>query len=313
MIPDWMKKENTGMWTVGDDYIVTQKGERKYLCRCDCGTERYVLERSLRYGGSKSCGCLMRKRAIEANEHKLNGQVFTDLTVLRKAEKKQRNGGTWWVCKCSCGNVVEVSGTLLVTGRKTHCGCKTEPKKYFYKDITNQRFNRLTVKYIAKRENGVIYWHCVCDCGNEVDIPYNELVHCNQQSCGCQKRKHDAKLKTILVHVDGTSIDMLRSKKVPTDSTTGVRGVYFIKGKYETKIVFQGKQFYLGKYDNIEDAAKARREAEMLLFDGVVAHYDKWKSLADADPEWAEEHPIEIAVEKKNNSELSVTMLPLMA
>ena len=133
MIPDWMKKENTGMWTVGDDYIVTQKGEKKYLCRCDCGTERYVLERSLRYGGSKSCGCMMRKRAIEANEHKLNGQVFADLTVLRKAEKKQRNGGTWWVCKCSCGNVVEVSGTLLVTGRKHTAAVRPSQRNTFIK------------------------------------------------------------------------------------------------------------------------------------------------------------------------------------
>jgi len=106
---------------------------------------------------------------------------------------------------------------------------------------------------------------------------------------------------------------MLRSKKVPTDSTTGVRGVYLIKGKYEAKIVFQGKQFYLGKYDNIDDAAKARREAEALLFDGVVAHYDKWKALADADPEWAKDNPIEITVSKKSKSELQVTMLPAMA
>jgi len=171
---NWKKKENTGLWTVLDEYITTPRGEKKYLCRCDCGTERYVLERSLKHGGSKSCGCLTRKRATESIEHKLTGKVFEDLSVLRKAEKKQRNGGTWWVCQCSCGNIVEVPGTLLVTGRKTHCGCKTEPKNYYYKDITGQTFNRLTARYISKRENGVVYWHCVCQCGNEIDIPYNE-------------------------------------------------------------------------------------------------------------------------------------------
>ena len=87
---NWKKKENTGLWTVLDEYITTPRGEKKYLCRCDCGTERYVLERSLKHGGSKSCGCLTRKRATESIEHKLVGRVFENLTVLRKADKKQR-------------------------------------------------------------------------------------------------------------------------------------------------------------------------------------------------------------------------------
>ena len=46
-----------GRWTVQGDFATTQKGERKWRCRCDCGTERYVLESSLKYGGSKGCGC----------------------------------------------------------------------------------------------------------------------------------------------------------------------------------------------------------------------------------------------------------------
>ena len=34
-----------------------------YLCRCDCGTERVVIGRNIKYGFSKSCGCLRRERA----------------------------------------------------------------------------------------------------------------------------------------------------------------------------------------------------------------------------------------------------------
>ena len=45
-----------GKWTVLGDPIKTEKGERKWLCRCSCGTKRYVLERSLLSGGSLSCG-----------------------------------------------------------------------------------------------------------------------------------------------------------------------------------------------------------------------------------------------------------------
>ena len=43
-----------GRWTVFDSYKKTFKGEKKWLCRCKCGSERYVLERSLMYGGSLS-------------------------------------------------------------------------------------------------------------------------------------------------------------------------------------------------------------------------------------------------------------------
>ena len=39
-----------------------------YLCRCDCGTERIVIGRNVRYGVSKSCGCLRRELAGKISE-----------------------------------------------------------------------------------------------------------------------------------------------------------------------------------------------------------------------------------------------------
>jgi len=63
-------------------YAENPKGERKWLCRCECGTEKYVLERSLLYGGSESCGCLRKERAARAVAYDLHGQVFGELTVL---------------------------------------------------------------------------------------------------------------------------------------------------------------------------------------------------------------------------------------
>ena len=49
----------------------------------------------------------------------------------------------------------------------------------------------------------------------------------------------------------GTSVAILKSKKVPTDNISGYKGVYFIRGKYVAKIVFQKKAYYLGAYDKI--------------------------------------------------------------
>lgn len=299
-----------GRWTVLDSYDKTSKGEKKWLFRCNCGTERYVLERSLLYGGSESCGCLRKEKAAEAISYDLFGKNFGDLQVLYKTEPRNTMKGRSWVCQCNCGNTYACPGSLLVTGKRTHCGCKTD--RVCPADISGKKFHRLTALYIYRRKDrkdGVI-WRCRCDCGNEVDISYNNLVFGNQKSCGCQKKEHDQKLGTFLTHVAGTSVDMLKSKKIPTDNTTGCKGVYLIKGRYVAKIVFQKKQYFLGTYDDIADAAQVRKEAEEVLFDSVATHYEAWKQKADSDPSRAEENPIQVFVNQDSDKKLSITLLP---
>lgn len=36
-----------------------------WRCRCDCGNETVVLSHNLRYGMTRSCGCLRRERCRE--------------------------------------------------------------------------------------------------------------------------------------------------------------------------------------------------------------------------------------------------------
>ena len=315
-----LKNQRFGRLTViGDsiDYKNTRgRTERKWFCRCDCGTEKYILERSLLYGNTKSCGCASRENSRKANAHDLNGKTFGELEALYIAtdHPKDARGGIWWHCRCSCGNEIDVLGTLLATGRKTHCGCKADPQ-YYSADIAGQKVGRLTALYPLNERDakGAVMWHCKCECGNEVDYSYNVLMYSEIRSCGCWKRERESKLGDLITRVDGTSIDMIKSKKLPADNTSGVKGVYFQKGKWIAKIVFQQKQYYLGKYDTIEKAAEARKEAEELLFDGATAHYARWKIKADADPEWAINNPVEIIVSKKSANELNVTFLPVMA
>ena len=287
--------------------------ERKWPCRCDCGTEKYILERTLLYDGAKSCGCLQRENSAKAATLDLQGKTFGELTALHVAKDHSRDsrGGIWWHCKCSCGNEIDVLASLLATGRKTHCGCKADPH-YYSIDISGRKFGRLTAHHpLMKRDaKGSVIWHCVCDCGNEVDLSYNVLMYSDIRSCGCWKRERESKLGELLTHVDGTSIDMIKSKKVPMDNTSGYRGVYLVNRKYIAKIVFQKKQYHLGSFDNIEDAAKARKEAEALLFDRVSEHYAKWKRKAQTEPEWAEQNPVQILVSKSSVGELEVELLP---
>lgn len=307
-----MSGQHIGRWTVLNDCISTESGERKWYCRCDCGTERYVLERALKYGGSQSCGCVRLERVNETIAHDLTGKTFGNLTVVEKAAYQRKNGGIWWTCKCTCGKTYDVPGTLLVTGRRTHCPDKSHERNYVYADITGKKFERLTALYPtdSRDSKGSVVWHCRCDCGNEIDIPYNQLVYANIQSCGCKKKEHDSKLPGFLIHIDGTSLDMIKSKKIPSDNTTGCRGVYRIRGKYVAKIVFQKKAYYLGTYDTIEPAIEVRKKAEKILYEQTVLFYQKWKNAAERDPEWAVDHPMKVFVEKDTQNELTVTYFP---
>lgn len=192
---------------------------------------------------------------------------------------------------------------------------KTKQKRIgHYTDITGQTFGDLTALYPtnARDSRGSVIWHCRCSCGNTLDVTYNRLRYTNVQSCGCRKRAHNAQLHTHLTHVADTSVDILKSKKIPTDNTTGFRGVYFIRGKYIAKIVFQGKQYYLGAYRDPQDAADARRQAEALLFDGFTEYYDTYSRRAAEDPVWAQENPIEITVNRDRDHALTVSFSPVL-
>ncbi|MBQ8401073.1 MAG: hypothetical protein IJX14_03995 [Clostridia bacterium] len=165
-------------------------GEARWHCRCSCGTERDVLERSLLYGTTTSCGCARRENVSGALAHDLTGRTFGELTVLQKAEKQYGTGGIRWTCLCSCGKRYDVRGALLENGTRTHCSEKCHELHYAYKDITGQRFFDLTaVRPTDKRDiRGSIIWVCRCDCGNEKELSYNRLVYGKVKSCGCRPR-----------------------------------------------------------------------------------------------------------------------------
>lgn len=300
-------------WTVLDECIVNERGERKWLCRCTCGTERYVAQRSLLSGNSKSCGCKRSESIVQATSPDLTGKKYGELTVLRRSYKKHRNAGSYWICQCSCGNEYETTGSLLVTGRRNHCSNPLHTHRG-YSDITGKKFGKLTALYPLKKtdKSRSRIWHCLCDCGQEVDKSYNSLQYGNVQSCGCIRKEYNQQLSNHLTHVDGTSMDILKSKKTPSDNTTGCKGVYRIRGKYVAKIVFQKKAYYLGTFEDYEEAVNARKEAESVIFEEVVLFYKEWQQKAEEDRQWAVENPIKIRVNKEHDGRLKVSCSPVL-
>jgi hypothetical protein len=59
-----------------------------------------------------------------------------------------------------------------------------------YKDLTNQKFERLTVKYeCGRNKHGQVLWYCECDCGGNTVVVTSYLTSGKTKSCGCLRRE----------------------------------------------------------------------------------------------------------------------------
>ena len=52
------------------------------------------------------------------------------------------------------------------------------------RDLSGQKFGLLTAVYPTERRDhrGSVYWHCVCECGNEIDVAAGALLDGNTRS-----------------------------------------------------------------------------------------------------------------------------------
>ena len=129
----------------------------------------------------------------------LTGKNFGKLLVISKTKSYESPSGqkkAMWLCKCDCGNEVEVTSNNLSSGHTRSCGCynKERIRKSNLKDLTGQKFGRLTVirraeNYIKIPGHPVTRWLCRCDCGNEKIIRGGNLTSKITLSCGCYNKE----------------------------------------------------------------------------------------------------------------------------
>ena len=157
-----------------------QRGRSCWLCQCDCGNQKMILQQSLLSGNTQSCGCLQKE--IASQHEDLTGQHFGKLTVIKEAKEKLPDGKLAWVCQCECGNITVVRATALRANAILSCGCvksKGElkiiellqnnhiPYKYQYSVNTNNHLfiydfyvdNKYIIEYDgAQHYRDVEYW-----------------------------------------------------------------------------------------------------------------------------------------------------------
>lgn len=196
------------------------------------------------------------------------------LTVVDQKREKNR---TYYFCKCNCGIEKWIRADGIRSGAVKSCGCLSKETQFKPNDLIGKRFGRLVaIKDTGKRDkhNGSVIWECKCDCGNVTNADGGGLTTNAIKSCGCLQKetmKHNGK-KVGELHienkiVEGTNLQVLERTTPFNNNTSGVTGISWdsSREKWKAQIWFKNKKYHLGRYENKEDAIKARKEAEEKL------------------------------------------------
>lgn len=203
----------------------------------------------------------------------LSGQQFGHLLVIEYDKSKRK-----WLCKCDCeeNKYYYARRDWLVEGRVVSCGCYN--KKKSAKDLTGQRFGRLTAIYPTDKRtsNRHIVWHCQCDCGNYIDVSSDVLVQNHTLSCGCLSSYGEELIGNVLnalnIHYDKkyTFSDCINPKTN--------RKLYFdfYLSEYNICIEFDGGQHFC--YTNQDWNTKEHYEATVYR-DNIKNQYCKKNNI----------------------------------
>ena len=230
----------------------------------------------------------------------LIGQKFGKLLVIDKIGSCTLSNGRKkikWLCKCECGNDVELISSVLVSGKTKSCGClKLEKliernkagKKYNVYDLTGEYGIGYTNKnipfYFDKEDYEIIKdycWHIIK--GYPVasidkhtvsmhriitNVPNDKVVdHINHNTC--DNRKENLRICTNAENV--TNVKLNRR------NTTGAKGVYERpSGRYTAYISKNNKKYWLGTYDTIKEASDVY-DKKALEFFGEFAYLNNYQ------------------------------------
>lgn len=220
----------------------------------------------------------------------LTGQRFGRLTVISRAGNTKA-GQSQWMCKCECGKQLIVAGQSLRNGRSKSCGCqRDEATKKRFKKFNEYKIVGSTVCVkLSNADKEMIVDKEVWDAGAKEfcwyltragyaatqipDQPNNTLFHVYAFP--------DCPEGMVRDHIDGdrlnntrknirfiTQKNNTRNRTLKSRNKSGRVGVVWSKrdNNWRARIKPDGKEVHLGSFAKLEDAIKAREEAEGKYF-----------------------------------------------
>lgn len=213
-----------------NDYIdpKSKKHIKQYLCQCDCGTIKVIRASNLKSGVSKSCGCERLKKCVETNRNNKKHNTY-DLT------------GKYGIGYTS-------------KGEEFYFDLEDYKKIKNYTWMTNKKgYICTSLQFDNKKQ--VLMMHNLVMNNNDNTIIIDHINH----------RVNDNRKEKLRVTVNGQN-NMNHS--LYKNNTSGCAGVTWKEKnqKWEVRISVNKKRYYLGLYDNINEAIKVRKEAEEKYF-----------------------------------------------
>lgn len=284
--------------TIGDYEVISKDGNREkyeyyYICKCkNCGFEKSIAYTSLTSAKGVKCNKCNDKFAridfVKGYKDNLQGKRFGKLLVESFAGTNCSHSR--WNCICDCGKKEVKSISYLMSNESPMCSLcsklKIKPKKENEIEINEnvavingkividlqdldliKSFNR----YISINTAGYAYFRF-----NGDDIFIHRLLF-------NLPYRYDSEERSIVDHINGDKLDNRRYNlrlckkemnpvncKLYKTNTSGQKGVGYLKrlGKWQSQINYQNKAYYLGVFENFEDAVYARKQAEEQLYKG---------------------------------------------
>jgi hypothetical protein len=212
------------------------------------------------------------------------GSKYGDLTVICSDESSTKNIESKWKykCRCSCGNIISVKKNALCTLSKTNCGCKDKKinpiedcgeyikifffnKNYGYTIVDAEDYNKVknycwcndSKNYAIARPKGkstTIKLHRLL-----FDFPKGmEIDH--KDGNGLNNRRNNLRLCNRPKNGKNKGMDARN-----TSGYCGASKNYGEGNKWRSRIYSDGKEYLLGVYYDIIDAAYAYEIASKIL------------------------------------------------
>lgn len=199
----------------------------------------------------------------------LKSQQFGKLFVLDEAGY-DRKGNILWECLCDCSKSTTVRGYHLKSGHTKSCGCLLKNCH-----ITHGK---------ARTPEYRIWESMIQRCNNPKDTAYHNYGKRGIQVCkewlsfinffkdmgerpeGLTIERCDNSLGYFKENCKWeTRFKQSQNQRMRNDNTTGIRGVVWHKQcqKYQARIMIEGKNYNIGIFETREQAAVARRNAEL--------------------------------------------------
>ena len=280
-----MQKENLLGNVYGKLTVIAEAPRRNnrtyWLCRCECGTELEVLASNLKRGNTKTCGyCGNGGKKLD-----LTGKRFGSLVAIEESEHRSSRNEVYWKCLCDCGKETTVRIGHLTSGRIKSCGCGREGKPNEYEVIGDTVYVKLNDK------NGSTDKIMICDLDDWERLKvysWHDAHGYASTGCRAKDQKHNKFHRMVVDAPDGLVVDHINrntydnrkcnlrvvsvhantlNRSMPCTNTTGHMGVVKrANGKWQSRICFNGQKICLVTFDNLEDAIKARKDAEEKYF-----------------------------------------------